>query len=152
MKLRIILQLVAFIVVVAFHFIISIWHKITPSEMMPYVEETSYFVIYMNSYFHLPGIAYGLMASLYTYGAMKIIELREKKITGLIVAIIFSTVIFMGGYYLLWSALMMYFVNKMGWVYLSVRVFVPIVFAVISAITGYIWIFVKSRRIARGNI
>ena len=105
----------------------------------------------MNGMHHLIGIAYGLMASLYAYAAMKIIGMRDKKITGLIVPVVVVTVIFLGGYYLLWSALMMYFVEKMGWVYLGVRVFVPLFFAFISLIIGYIWIFVKSRKIARSN-
>jgi hypothetical protein len=145
---QILIPLIAFFAALSLHLFLSVSDTASSIRTLDPSAEFSHLNFYMSSLLCYTGYSLGLWAMFIADSVLKFARYREIAGRGIIKGMAISGVIFFAlafalGFYSV--SIEEYYLNKMGWFYVSIRKMVVLPVTVISIIPGYLLIFFRLR-------
>jgi hypothetical protein len=152
---RLLLQFLAFIIVLGVHFVYSVWDIARASMRFGSWDDVDFILTYTDTFNQFVGFSLGLGAVFIVYALFKFFQTRDTGRGGVISGVIISSVIFLLMYFFLGcyqeSFMFDFYVNRLAYFYVTATKPITLFVTIISTLTGYIWIWRKTKKMQLNN-
>ena len=148
MRRKILYPLIAFILVLLFHIIYSIWKALQISQQWVQFENISFVSQYFKRQDFFLGYSYALAGAFTIYALLKLLQNRRSGVVGVVSGVTLTGILYIGGCFLLGccgSPMLVIYLSLFGSSFLGFTKPLVATITTASVVIGYFWIEKKSK-------